>query len=130
MTNQTTECRGCGEHRLLPVLSLGKTPLANRLLTAEDLQRPEPTYPLDLVFCPACSLVQITETVPPAELFREYVYFSSFSDAMVQHAATLVQRIISERKLTSATVSDRNRQQRWLSVTATLPAARHPSAWH
>ncbi|MBM3776078.1 MAG: hypothetical protein FJW37_13090, partial [Acidobacteria bacterium] len=27
-------CRACGESRLQPILSLGKTPLANRLLTA------------------------------------------------------------------------------------------------
>ena len=49
-----------------------------------DSTEPEPTFPLDLVFCPACSLVQITETVPPEELFRDYLYFSSFSDTMLQ----------------------------------------------
>ncbi len=37
-------------------------------------------FPLDLVFCADCTLVQITETVPPEQLFRDYVYFSSFSD--------------------------------------------------
>ena len=45
-------CRSCGQADLRPILSLGRTPLANALLTAEQLREPEATYPLDLVFCP------------------------------------------------------------------------------
>ncbi|HZQ91805.1 MAG TPA: class I SAM-dependent methyltransferase [Terriglobales bacterium] len=92
-------CRACGGRRLEPVLSLGLTPLANRLLTREQLDEPEPRYPLDLVFCPACSLAQITETVPPEEIFREYSYFSSFSDTLLKHAEQLASRLTDERKL-------------------------------
>ena len=65
-------CRSCDQSGLKIVLSLGHTPLANALLTAEQLNEPEAFYPLDLAFCPNCSLVQITETVPPEKLFREY----------------------------------------------------------
>jgi SAM-dependent methyltransferase len=93
-------CRSCGASRLELVLSLGETPLANALLTLEDLDRPEPRYPLDLAFCPACTLLQITETVPPAELFGNYLYFSSFSDTMLDHAQRLVQRLAAEHALT------------------------------
>jgi len=82
-----------------PVLSLGETPLANRLLTDEQLTQPEPTWPLELAWCPDCSLVQITETVPPETLFRDYAYFSSFSDTMVAHAKALAGRLTSERQL-------------------------------
>ncbi|HEX8394657.1 MAG TPA: class I SAM-dependent methyltransferase [Longimicrobium sp.] len=92
-------CRACGSDRLLPVLSLGNTPLANALLTEAELAGPEPTYPLDLVFCEACSLVQITETVPPEQLFGEYLYFSSFSETMLRHAETIVGRLVAERGL-------------------------------
>jgi SAM-dependent methyltransferase len=92
-------CRSCGEAGLEPVLSLGRTPLANALLTREQLEEPEPTYPLDLVLCPACGLVQITETVPPEELFADYPYFSSFSDTMVAHARELAERLVAERGL-------------------------------
>jgi SAM-dependent methyltransferase len=99
VSHRITGCRSCGATDLLPVLDLGRTPLANRLLTSDQLGRPEPTYPLELVFCPACSLTQITETVPPAELFSEYLYFSSFSDAMVAHAKALSGRLIAERGL-------------------------------
>jgi SAM-dependent methyltransferase len=82
-------------------LSLGHTPLANRLLTDEQLREQEPTWPLDLAWCPGCSLVQITETVAPEILFRDYAYFSSFSDTMVSHAKTIAERLIGERKLNS-----------------------------
>lgn len=95
----TPTCRSCASDRLRRVLDLGRTPLANRLPADPPGGAPEPTYPLELVFCPACSLLQITETVPPAELFAEYVYFSSFSDTMVAHAKALADRTIDDRRL-------------------------------
>jgi len=87
-------CRSCEHGDLRPILSLGRTPLANALLTAEQLREPEATFPLELVFCPACALVQITETVPPEVLFREYAYLSSFSDTVVHNAEGIVRRLI------------------------------------
>jgi SAM-dependent methyltransferase len=94
-------CRACGAADLLPILSLGNTPLANSLRSESQLAEPEKTYPLELVFCPACTLVQITETVDPHELFRHYLYFSSFSETMIAHASTLSRRLISELNLNS-----------------------------
>src|SRR6266705_5804716 len=95
-------CRACGRTTLIPILSLGLTPLANSFLTGEQLSESEQRYPLDLVFCPASALVQITETVPPETLFREYLYFSSFSETMLRHAEDLVTRMVSNRTLDSA----------------------------
>ena len=94
-----TSCRSCGAAPLDVVLSLGRTPLANSLLTAEQLDEPEETYPLELAFCRGCSLLQITETVPPERLFRDYLYFSSYSDTMVRHAQVLVEELIGSRDL-------------------------------
>jgi SAM-dependent methyltransferase len=94
-----TQCRSCGSADLHLLLSLGKTPLANSLLTAEQLTQPEPFFPLEVVFCAQCTLVQITETVPPEVLFSNYLYFSSFSDTMLRHAEKLVDRLIVERSL-------------------------------
>lgn len=99
MSNPLNSCRSCGHPNLELVLSLGRTPLANALLTADQLDQPEPTYPLDLAFCPHCTLVQITETVPPEKLFREYLYFSSFSDTILRHAGEIVERLIASRRL-------------------------------
>jgi SAM-dependent methyltransferase len=97
---QMLNCRSCGASNLQLILSLGRTPLANALLTEDQLAERESTYPLDLVFCPNCTLVQITETVPSEQLFRDYLYFSSVSDAMLRHAEQLVEHIIGSRQLT------------------------------
>jgi len=92
-------CRSCGGSTLEPLLSLGDVPLANSLLTADALAASEPVYPLEVVFCPACTLVQITETVPPEQLFGEYLYFSSFSDTMLASAEAIAARLVRERTL-------------------------------
>jgi len=104
MTGKAFRCRACGGSRVPLVISLGRTPLANALLNADQLGGREDTYPLDLVFCEDCTLVQITETVPPARLFADYTYFSSFSDTMLRHAETLVERVIRERQLGGGTL--------------------------
>ena len=92
-------CRSCQNAQLEPVLSLGPTPLANALLTAAQLESSEARYPLDVVFCPRCALVQITETVPPTVLFSEYLYLSSFSDTVVQNAEELTRRLLTSEQL-------------------------------
>jgi SAM-dependent methyltransferase len=94
-------CRGCGRSGLEVVLDLGDMPLANAILEESDLGRPEPRYPLALAYCPDCWLVQITETVAPDLLFRDYTYFSSVSDAFVEHARGIAERLIAERSLGS-----------------------------
>jgi SAM-dependent methyltransferase len=104
MTEKEFRCRACGGSRVPLVISLGRTPLANALLNADQLGGREDTYPLDLVFCEDCTLVQITETVPPARLFADYTYFSSFSDTMLRHAEALVERVIRERQLGGGTL--------------------------
>lgn len=65
----------------------------------------ESRWPLELAWCPDCSLAQITETVPPEILFREYSYFSSFSDTMVAHARTIADRMRTTRKLDSTSLA-------------------------
>ena len=92
-------CRSCRSTAVHGVLSLGMMPLANALLTEPQLTDPEPRFPLDVVFCSACALLQLTTTVPPESLFSEYVYFSSYSDTAVEHARQLAERVVSDRKL-------------------------------
>lgn len=104
MSSSSAKCRSCEYAPLEVILSLGRTPLANALLTAERLDETEPIYQLDLAFCPRCALVQITETVPPEKLFREYLYFSSFSDALLCHAEELANSVIQSRGLNSGSL--------------------------
>ena len=92
-------CISCCVAALRPIMSLGTTPLANALLKKGSLAAPEPRYPLDLAFCERCAMVQITEFVPPAQLFSDYAYFSSFSDTIVAAARELANRLMRERRL-------------------------------
>ena len=85
---RATTCRACGSHDLVPVLELGDQPLANALRSKEELDLAEPVFPLDLSMCPACSLVQILDSIPPEHLFADYPYFSSVIKALVEHART------------------------------------------
>ncbi len=100
MTDATASaCFVCGRTTLAPVMSFGEMPLANALLSEADLDRREARFPLELVFCESCALLQITESVDPELLFGEYAYFSSYSTTMLEHAAELVTRLVRERRL-------------------------------
>jgi SAM-dependent methyltransferase len=56
-------------------------------------------FPLELVFCPQCTLVQITATVSPEKLFREYLYYSSFSDTVLRNARDIANRLSALHRL-------------------------------
>ena len=96
----TTTCRACGYGHLEPVLSLGRTPLADRLETRETLSQPDLTADLDVVFCPCCSLVQITVSVAPEILFgQDYPYFSSVSKSLLAHFGESARYLMDTRPL-------------------------------
>jgi len=95
-------CRSCGKSDLQRVISFECTPLADVLLTKQQLEMPELTVPLNLVFCPNCTLLQITETVDPGVLFsEEYPYFSSVSKSLLEHSRKNAEELIQSRKLNS-----------------------------
>ena len=82
-----TRCRSCGSADLATILAFGETPLADRLLTTEQLKAPKVQVPLTVRFCSACTLVQIAETVRPEILFGgDYPYFSSVSSTLLAHS--------------------------------------------
>ena len=73
------------------VLSLGTMPLANSLVDPKKRHEAEPTYPLELLFCPECRLVQLSEIVDPAIIFDDYVYMTGTSSTMARHYAALAE---------------------------------------
>ncbi len=100
MNDHQSSCLSCGNSDLNQIISFGYTPLADNLLTKEQLDLPEYTAPLDLVFCPECSLVQITEIVPPEILFcQDYPYFSSVSASLLKHFGDSAKNLIKTRNL-------------------------------
>lgn len=100
-----TQCRACGGSSLQEIIAFGETPLADRLVNAEQVDRDDLTAPLTLVFCPQCSLVQILETVKPQILFgEEYPYFSSVSPSLLEHTRQNAQELIESRRLSSSSL--------------------------
>jgi SAM-dependent methyltransferase len=81
-------CRSCGAALRHTFLDLGLQPLANSFLTREELAGgAERRYPLHARLCAECLLVQVDDTVPPAEIFSDYAYFSSYSESWLDHTA-------------------------------------------
>ncbi|MCB1989951.1 MAG: methyltransferase domain-containing protein [Geminicoccaceae bacterium] len=80
-------CRSCGLELVHEVLDLGMSPLCESFLRSDQLDRAEAFYPLKVLACAGCGLVQLREYVSPDEIFGEYAYFSSFSESWVRHAA-------------------------------------------
>jgi SAM-dependent methyltransferase len=94
-------CRSCGSNQLEPFLDLGNLPLADRFLNERQLNEREPRFPLQVAYCPKCTLMQILETVAPEMLFCDaYPYYSSFSDALLKHSRENVRELIERRELT------------------------------
>jgi SAM-dependent methyltransferase len=93
---RVTHCRVCESTEMALVLDLGETALANRFVRPEQLSEPEPKYPLRLVLCRRCGLVQIDEEVPREVLFKDYVYFSGTSDLVHQHAERLAKSLCTQ----------------------------------
>jgi SAM-dependent methyltransferase len=94
-----TSCRSCGAGGLRTFLSLGRMPLTDAYVTADRIDQPEKRYPLDIAFCPACSMVQILQTVPPEEMFVEYFYYSSVSQTLLEHSRLHAEELIATRGL-------------------------------
>jgi SAM-dependent methyltransferase len=94
-------CLGCAAPLAAPFLDLGAQPLANAFLRPEDAARPEPRFPLAVAYCARCHLVQLTETAPPAALFEDYLYFSSYSESFLVHARAMADALVARFGLTS-----------------------------
>lgn len=85
----TLTCRYCAAPLTLEMADLGETPLANSYLDpSEEAKRIERSFPLRVMVCNICRLVQTTETVPEDAIFdHDYAYLSSFSRSWLDHAA-------------------------------------------
>ena len=87
-------CRHCGLELSIPLIDLGVAPPSNAYLSAADLRSPETWYPLRVLVCEECWLVQTEDYTNADDLFRsDYAYFSSTSTTWLQHAADYCQMI-------------------------------------
>lgn len=92
-------CRSCLGQDLHLIVDLGAQPLANSFLSRDELTRMEPTYPLPLLYCASCHLVQIPAATKAEEIFSDYLYMSSYAQSWVEHARVFVDEATQRFKL-------------------------------
>lgn len=98
VSGAVSACRGCGGPPPVAFLDLGLLEVANELPRRGDV--PGERFPLVVGFCQACALVQLLVSLPPEQVFSEdYPYFSSYSEGLVRHARTHVERLVHARGL-------------------------------
>lgn len=85
-------CRFCKHPETHPFVDLVNSPASNSFLTKEELNQAEVFYPLNVLVCPKCFLVQVDEYKKATEIFdKEYVYFSSYSTSWLAHSKAYCQ---------------------------------------
>lgn len=94
------KCRHCHAELALPFIDLGTAPPSNAYLTREQLAAPERYYPLRVLTCTECWLVQTEDHAGREELFSsDYAYFSSYSSSWLAHAERCVEDMVSRLHL-------------------------------
>jgi len=94
------KCRHCGTELLLPLIDLGSAPPSNAYLTEKTLKAPEKWFPLKVLVCNQCWLVQTEDYAGAEELFdADYAYFSSFSSSWLKHAEQYVGDMVNRFSL-------------------------------
>jgi SAM-dependent methyltransferase len=89
------QCRHCGADVALPFIDLGTAPPSNAYLTEQQLAEPEKWFPLKVMVCEVCWLVQTRDYAGAEELFdKDYAYFSSFSSSWLAHADRYVSAMV------------------------------------
>jgi hypothetical protein len=84
-------CRHCGSELELPLVDLGSAPPSNAYLTEQTLKAPEKWFPLRVLVCEHCWLVQTEDFARREELFNaDYAYFSGFSSSWLAHCQRYV----------------------------------------
>jgi hypothetical protein len=92
-------CRFCAAPLIDTFVDLGPQPLCESFVAPEDVERMEPFYPLHVRICRTCLLVQLPAHVDREAIFRDYAYFSSFSDSWVEHAGRYVDTMVKRLTL-------------------------------
>lgn len=91
------KCRHCQNSLQHTFLDLGFAPPSNAYLTSDDLNRPEKYFPLKVMVCEHCWLVQTEDYAQADELFSaDYAYFSSTSSSWLDHAKGYVEGVVSQ----------------------------------
>ena len=95
-----TRCQICDSADLALIIDLGHQPLCDSLLSTQQLNQPEETFPLRLVRCKKCSLAQLDYVVPGEKVYHaDYPYRPGITKEIVDHFESLAESIIAKNQL-------------------------------
>lgn len=95
-TTDAPSCRFCGNSLRQSFVDLGMSPLCESYVSERHLNQMEAFYPLHVLVCGHCFLVQLEQYVSAESIFSDYAYFSSYSDSWLAHCRNYVDQM-SER---------------------------------
>lgn len=92
--HRRSDCRGCRSRDLELVLGLKPSPIGDAYVTAERVNEPQPSYPIDLYMCRQCGLAQIIDVIDPKVLYGEYIYVTGSSLGLAEHFRAYADHVI------------------------------------
>jgi hypothetical protein len=97
--HRRSDCRGCGSADLELFFSLKPTPIGDAYVTAEKVNVPQPSYPIDLFMCQRCGLAQLIDIIDPNVLYGDYIYVTASSLGLAEHFAGYADAVIERANL-------------------------------
>lgn len=97
--HRRNDCRSCGCRDLEMVFSLKPSPIGDAYVAQEQLNTPQPSYPIDLFVCQRCGLAQIMDIIDPEILYGEYIYVTASSHGLPDHFIAYADSVIDRCKL-------------------------------
>lgn len=93
IVREVSNCRICGSSDLVKYLDLGLLPLANNLAATATAAEAMSRYPMQVQYCRDCSLSQLTVVIDPREMYANYAYRSSISQAYIDHCRAMAKTL-------------------------------------
>jgi hypothetical protein len=94
------DCQVCNSESIESIINMGHFAPCDSLITKENINKPENTYPINLVRCKDCGLVQIDYAVNPNELFfPDYPYRSGITEVLKKNLHAIAQQMVSKVSL-------------------------------
>lgn len=97
--HRRSDCRACGSAELELFFSLKPTPIGDAYVTADKVDVPQPSYPIDLFMCQRCGLAQLIDIIDPNVLYGDYIYVTASSLGLAEHFGGYADAVIKRTNL-------------------------------
>ncbi len=96
-----TSCRLCLSKEIQLAVKMGKSPISEKYVQKDNLEKIIPKVSLDLYFCKNCSHVQLIDVVNPDFLWADFTFKTSRDKKLIKHFENYVERVMDIQKIES-----------------------------